>query len=148
MDPLTVIGIVANVVQLLDAGSNAINLCHQIYKAGVSADDSQMIATSEQLHKCYSALSNSISGNGISDPKILKGGTLNSFAVQCCETAKELHAELDSLRRPAGRGLHKTLFTAARRGLKSGKIDRLKKRLDEYQKVLDTEILVNVKYAH
>ena len=110
MDPLTTLGVIANMVQLLDAGANAISLCHQIYKAGVSVDDSQMITTSEQLHKCYLDLNDSISKNNASGPRVFKGSTLSHFVTQCCETAKELSTELNSLRRPPGRGLHKTFI--------------------------------------
>lgn len=56
MDPLSALGLVANIIQVVDAATDAFQVCHQIYTLGTSIEDSRMSFTSNQLHESYTAL--------------------------------------------------------------------------------------------
>ena len=49
MDPLTVLGLVSNIIQLVDTATNAYTLCHEIHKLGSSIEDSRLSYTNSQL---------------------------------------------------------------------------------------------------
>ncbi len=56
MDPISVLGLVANLVQLVDAAGNAFIICREIYSLGSSIQDTRMAFTSKQLHEAYAEL--------------------------------------------------------------------------------------------
>ena len=53
MEALAVLGLVANIVQLLDAAGNPSTVCREIYTLGRSIEDTSMAFASEQLHEPY-----------------------------------------------------------------------------------------------
>ena len=149
MDPLSALSLTSNVVQLVDAASKAFTICHEIYRLGSSIEDSRMLYTSSQLYQCYSGLNESLKNGTGARAKILQNGVdLVDLGSQCCETARILHSELESLRKSPGGGFRETISTAIARRKKSKKIDKLKGRLDEYQKVLDSRVLVNIRHVN
>ena len=149
MDPLSALGLASNVVQLVDAATKAVTVCHEIYTKGASIEDSQMAYTSDQLHKSYSALTDSLKRHALTGPKVWRGTVdLEDLGSQCCDTAQKLQTELQSLRKiPAG-GVRETTYKFILKQRKSKTIDRLKSRLDEYQKVLDSKVLVDIRHVY
>ena len=148
MDPLTILGLVSNIVQLADAAKNAVVICHQIYKQGAAIEDSQMSYTNDQLLQCYTVLYDSLRANKTPNlPAMNSGIDLKDLASECCETAKLLHTELESLRLTHGGGVRAAFFKTIQRKLNSKNIDRLKGKLDEYQKTLETKVLVDIRHV-
>lgn len=72
---------------------------------------------------------------------------LVALATQCSDTARELNGKLDSLRKAPGGGLRSTIKTAWLKKKKSKSIDKLKLALDQYQKTLDSKVLIDVRQA-
>ena len=148
MDPLSVLGLVSNIIQLVDAAANTYVLCSEIHKLGSSIEDSQISYTSGQLQQCYVSLNESLKQNEKADSKVLRSGVnLTDLASFCRETAKELQTELGSLCKKPGGGLRDTLHKAVLKKRKARHIEQLKQRLDECQKVLDTKILIDLRYV-
>lgn len=56
MEGLVALGVVANIVQLVDAAAKAFKVCHEVYTLGASLDDSRMIITSTELSQAYTVL--------------------------------------------------------------------------------------------
>ncbi|KAL8671384.1 MAG: hypothetical protein Q9168_004116 [Polycauliona sp. 1 TL-2023] len=56
MEALAVLGIVANIVQLVDAAGKAFSVCHEIYALGSTIEDIRMSLTSKQLLDAYDEL--------------------------------------------------------------------------------------------
>ena len=69
------------------------------------------------------------------------------LATQCSQTAKALQSELVSLRKPPRSGLRGTVGTVWLKTRKAKKIQKLKLALDEFQKTLDSKILIDVRQA-
>ena len=145
MDPLTALGLAANVVQLVDAAVSAFNLCREIYTYGGSIKDTEMQQTASSLDQCYSnflnSLQNASQAPGIS-PDMLDLGT------QCRDTAKTLSNELSSLRESSSGRIKGTITVLMRRKKKAKVIKMLKARLDEHQKVLDTKVLIDIRFDY
>lgn len=144
MEPITVLGLVSNIVSLIDAASRAAKSCYEIYKHGASIRDLQLELISNELQKCYSELNSSL----ISDsriPSLQSGVNLNELGEKCWSTAHALYRELESIRAKSG-GRRETVIKFIESKRKSGKIERLRRTLDEYQKTLDTLVLIDVRY--
>lgn len=75
------------------------------------------------------------------------GNHLILLATQCSQTARVLKGELDSIRKAPGGGLCGTIKTAWLKKRKTKKIDKLKLALDEYQKTLDSRVLIDARQA-
>lgn len=69
------------------------------------------------------------------------------LATQCSQTAKALQSELVLLRKPPRSGLRGTVGTVWLKTRKAKKIQKLKLALDEFQKTLDSKILIDVRQA-
>ena len=142
MDPLTALGLAANVVQLVDAAVNAFKLCREIYILGGSIRDTEMQQTASELDRCYSglldSLQNASQAPGIS-PDMIDLGT------QCRDTARTLSNELSSLRGSSSGGIKGTISILIRKKKKATVIQMLKARLDQHQKVLDTKVLLDIR---
>ena len=147
LDPLSALGLVANIVQLVDASAKAFAVCHEIYTLGASVEDSRMTYTTDQLEQCYSALDNSFKNIAVTASHGVRSNVdFRDLATQCCETARALRTELQSLRKTPGGGLCETFSKFYLRRKKSNSIEKLNGRLAEYQKVLDSKILIDLRY--
>ncbi|KAL8750831.1 MAG: hypothetical protein Q9199_006824 [Rusavskia elegans] len=118
MEPIAVLGLVANIVQLVDAAGKAFNICREIYILGETIADSRMASTSKHLLHAYDDL-----------------------------TAKALQDELGSLRKSPGGGLRSTIEKVWLKKKKAKTIEKLKLALDKYKKTLDSKILIDVRQA-
>lgn len=56
MEPLAVLGLVANITQLVDAAIKAFTVCREVYTLGRTIEDSRMAFTSQQLLDAYDDL--------------------------------------------------------------------------------------------
>ncbi|CAO1600436.1 hypothetical protein XANCAGTX0491_004125 [Xanthoria calcicola] len=142
MEALAAVGLVANIAQLVDTAGKAFTVCHEIYTLGRSIEDTTLAFTSEQLHEAYGELSKSLNNTAIPGGS---GINLIPLATQCCETAKTLQEELDALRKPPGSGVRATIKKAWLKKQKQKAIGKLKFALDEYEKALDSKILIDVR---
>ena len=148
MEPLTTVGLVANIVQLINAAANAYKVCHEIYELGSSFEDSQMSYTTSQLHRTYSSLDRSLqSSANIQDNNLGYDNDLNELASQCCKTARDLQAMLDLLRKSPGGGIRESSSKPVKKKVTPKEITRIKSRLDELQKALDSKILINLRHG-
>lgn len=178
MEPIAVLGLVANIVQLVDAAGKAYTICHEIYTLGETVEDSRTAFTSKQLLDAYDDLVRTLSryliflwllgaSSNLKDALTLHGSIQNKsfnqshssavspgsgndlilLATQCSQTAKALQDELDSLRKSPGGGLRSTIQKARLKNKKAKTIGKLKLALDEYEKTLDSKVLIDVRQA-
>ncbi|KAL8930404.1 MAG: hypothetical protein Q9208_000587 [Pyrenodesmia sp. 3 TL-2023] len=130
---------------LVTAAGNAFTVCREIYTLGTSIKDTRMAFTSKQLHEAYVELDKSLNRGNNTDPAMGNGVGLKSLAAECCHTAKTLQVELDALRKAPGSGLRGTFKTAWLKKRKTKTIEKLKIALDEYEKALDSKVLIDVR---
>ncbi|KAL9624251.1 MAG: hypothetical protein Q9160_001498 [Pyrenula sp. 1 TL-2023] len=144
MDPFTVIGIVSNIVQLVDAATEAVEACHQIWKLGASVEDLQIAYTSDKLSQCYHALDESLAASP-SLPRSKSGIDLEELCTKCRQCAQDLHNELKGLQKSPGGGRREAFTKYLQTKRKAKELETHKKRLDEYRKTLDTLILIDIR---
>ena len=53
MEALAAVGLVPNIVQLVDTAGKAFTVCWEIYTLDRSIEDTSLALTSEQLHEAY-----------------------------------------------------------------------------------------------
>ncbi|KAI4220349.1 MAG: hypothetical protein L6R36_007688 [Xanthoria steineri] len=147
MEPIAMLGFVANIVQLVDAAGKAFSICREIYTLGETVEDARMASTSKHLLDAYDELKMSTNASNSSSGTAGTGDHLILLATQCSQTARVLKGELDSIRKAPGGGLCGTIKTAWLKKRKTKKIDKLKLALDEYQKTLDSRVLIDARQA-
>lgn len=143
MEPLTIIGLVSNVVQLVDAATKAATACHEIYKRGATIEDLELARTTDQLHQSYSSLSKSLQSKS-TDPILQSGFDLRAFSEQCCQSAQSLTDELKVLQTTPG-SKREALLKFVNRRRKASKIESHRRQLNKYQKTLDTKVLIDIR---
>ena len=148
MEALAALSLVCNILQLVDAAGKAYNVCHEIHTLGASTEDQRVTYTSEQLEEAYTALNNSLSSPTNTGSQVLPSPVdLSDLGSQCYETAKALNEELLALRKKPDGGLRDSVKAFVKKKKKANSIEQIKTRLDEYQKVLDTKILIDLRHV-
>ncbi|KAL8956775.1 MAG: hypothetical protein Q9183_006222, partial [Haloplaca sp. 2 TL-2023] len=145
MDPLSALGLVANIIQVVDAGANAYRICHEIYERGAAIEDSRMLYTTEQLFQSYVVLKGPLTGGTSSGHCVTQSGVdLKDLASKCCDTAKILETELTSLMKSPGGGKLAAVSKGLLRMRKAKKLEKLNNALNEYQKTLDSKLIIQI----
>ena len=146
MDPLAALSLIANVIQVVDAAKKAATACYQFYKLGAPIEHLQTEYVSGQLHQAYSTLFNSMqSYHTLAIPLLKSGLDLSDLCTRCCQTALTLQCELQSLQKSSDGGKREAFnkFVLSKRKAKDIRI--LEEALAEYQKTLDSRILIDVR---
>jgi len=147
MDGVTALGLVCNVIQLIEVAWNAVKACDQFYKHGTTVEIQEMRCTSQQLGQCTSSLHDSL-GKVPQKALLLESDVeLTELSKRCRDTAETLEKELKSLESAPRSGRRAAIVKTVKASWKMSRIEDVKRRLDEYTKVLDTKILVHLRYA-
>ena len=148
MEALATLSLVCNILQLVDAAGKAYNVCHEIHTLGASIEDQRMSYTCEQLQEAYTALNASLKPiTSTGSPVLPSQVDLSGLGSRCCETARALHEELLTLRKKPDGGLRESVKVFVKKKRKAKSIEQIKTRLDEYQKVLDTKLLIDLRHV-
>ena len=146
MEALAALSLVCNILQLVDAAGKAYNVCHEIHTFGASIEDQRMTYTSEQLQEAYTALNTSLKRTSSTSSQVVPSQVdLSGLGSRCSETAKALHDELLALRKKPDGGIRESVKVLVKKKRKARGIEQIKIRLDEYQKILDTQILIDLR---
>lgn len=144
MDPLTVLGLMSNIVQLVDAATNAAKTCYEIYELGASIEDLQLAYTCDKLQNCYSTLNNSLASAQARQP-LPCGTDLSDLSAECCQTAQILQKELQALQKSSGGGRREAVAKFLRKTRKAKEIQRLRESLTNYEKTLHSQVLIDTR---
>ncbi|KAG8530111.1 uncharacterized protein KY384_005593 [Bacidia gigantensis] len=144
MDPVTGVGLVASIAQLIQFGIATAKACHEIYEKGSTSENINIDETTIHLSNLSSSLQRSIkelgAGKTVSSLSEEEKELLN-LGQKCEETAKKLHDEVNKLKaRPSG-SKREAAGIFARSIWKKGSISRLKERLESYRRLLETSLL-------
>ncbi|KAL8846978.1 MAG: hypothetical protein Q9221_007964 [Calogaya cf. arnoldii] len=146
MEGLAALSVVANIIQLTDATAKAFNVCHQVYTQGASINDARMMKTSAELSQAYTALNDSLRPDTKPSHTYSSSGVdLTSLGLRCCKSATALNNELQSLNKSPGGGFRKTVSGLFLKARKAERIHQLKHSLDEYQKVFNSKLLIDIR---
>lgn len=139
MDPFTAFSLVCGIIQVVDAGTKLAKKGLELYKDGVTCENTEL----EEMATCLTGLRTSLdlADRGDKDE-------LWRFGVKCSDTAQELVAELENLKvhgpKTKRQSLGKTFMVLR----KKTAIHDIQKRLDDYRELLDSLILVDLRFVH
>lgn len=141
MDPITVLGIVGNILQFIDFGLKAVSKAREIHSS--STGDLLENVELELLTKDITIVTEKLStANGA----VTGNGSLDDICKRCIQAANELMGALSGMR------VHeKSKWKSVRQALKAtwGKtqVDELRRRLEGWKDEIQFHVLVDLKYA-
>src|ERR1700742_3355973 len=142
LEPLVVISLTCNIIELIKFGCEVASTCITISKTGFS--DPDLIKKKSLLETGFSNLKHSLE----SQPKTLDQDEreLLSISKQAISVAQELNAEIDKVSAGLTNKSNKIsiIQMALKRKSREGKIRQLEKRLEDCRRMLDTGLLVRI----
>lgn len=150
VDPITAVGLACNVIQLLELGYKGVNCCWEIYKDGKDLRTSTLQDISQHLDNvCAHVQGLSTSSATVQTPGLAGSNNLKSLhelSIKCQATAKLLQHELQKLIIAPHSNPLVVVGTALKAVKKVSKIQKLKEQLDSYREILNTQLLVELRY--
>ena len=139
MDPCTAFSLACGVIQVIDFSTKVAKTCHELYKNGGSPENNDI----EEMAECLTNLCRDLSLTTRDDQD-----DLLDLGVKCSDTAQELLAELQELK-VNGPHRGRQIFSKALRTIrKKSTIDGIQKRLENHRKLLDSKILIDLRFVH
>lgn len=139
MSGLEALGLVCNIIQLVEFGGTTISLCRQIHENG--KPDLNVADLSESLSGASNSLKKTLTKrHGTSSPDDL---ALQETADKCVKIADALHLEMQSLSVPPGKkGMRSSIRFGFKTLWRKNHLEKLEKDLKNIQSAMDTQLLV------
>ena len=113
--------------------------CHELYRDGVSSENKEAEEMASHLTDLRAKLD-------FTNESV--GEDLLDLGSKCSSTAEELVAELEKLRVNGPHRKRQSLNKSLKAMLKGNHMEKIQKRLEGYQKLLDSKILVDLRFVH
>ena len=136
MDPLAAFSLACCVIQVVDFSTKLVSNFWEICKDGALSEHEEIEELTRYLTKLDALLDVTDQGG---DDELFK------LATECSMTAQSLITELEKLRVNGSHRKAQVLSKVFMSTRKRKSIDKIRKRLGEYQKILDTRILVDLR---
>ena len=138
MDPITVFSLVCGVIQIVDTSMEVAKKCRELYKNGASSEDREIENMAKHLTDLYGNL----------DPRAQGGpGELQDLCSKCSNTAQQLCTEVQKLKVNGPHRKREAVVKTVKAVWKRSVIEGIQKQLDGYQKLLDSNILVDLRFV-
>lgn len=147
MDPVSSFSLACGVIQVVDFSLKISSTCRKLYKKGSLSDNDIIQGWAETLTKLCGELNPPVTDEVLVDTLPASEQELLNLAADCSSTAHNLINELDRLKVSGPRKKREAFKQGFRSIWKKDVIEEIQKRLDSYQKSLDTKILVYVRYV-
>ncbi len=138
MDPLSAFSLACGVIQVVDFSTKVVKRLRELYKDGSLSQNEEAEEMATQLTQLQTNL-NLPNHRDQAQDELLKLGE------KCSATAKDLVTELQKLKisgpHRKGQAFQKTIKTI----WKKTAIDDIQKRLDDYRKLLDHRVLIDIR---
>ncbi len=138
MDPFATFSLVCGVIQIVDFSIKAVKQCQEIHKNGSLSENEQIEDMARHLTDLRTKLD---LGDQSSGDDVLDLGS------KCSSTAQDLVAELGKLKVKGAHGKIQGVKKMFQSVWRRKEIDAIQKRLDEYRRVLDTRILIDLRFV-
>ena len=147
MDPVSAFSLACGVIQVVDFSLKISSTCRKLYKKGSVSENDEIQGWAENLTKLCDELNPPVTDGIPVDTLSANEQELLNLAASCSSTAHNLINELDGLKVSGPRKKREAFKQGFRSIWKKDVIEEVQKRLDSYQKILDTRILVYVRYV-
>jgi len=152
VDPLTTLGVAANVIQLLAFAGNLLSKGREIRDTAYGAPVAQreLETVTESLRQLSANLRRSKTGSVVGKDQwgalTQVDRELNELCKGCHEVSDELLSALKALKTPIATTSHFTsLYQAFRCVISESKIDDISKRIEAFRRQIDTTLLVSIR---
>ncbi|MCJ1285389.1 hypothetical protein MMC26_004729 [Xylographa opegraphella] len=144
LDPFTALSLASTVLQFVDFGSKLIKEGSELYHSadGASSANAELEKIAVNLKELTKKLETSSQTETGSTENTEETDALKSLAESCSEAADELLNVLADLKVKGTNWQWQIVRQALRSSHKKGKISKMKKRLGELQKMLNTRLIV------
>ena len=148
MDPVTGIGLVASVVQLVTFGISTVSTIREVYQRGSVSSYDDVDYTADHLSKLTSSLQRSLQSSHTRSSALTRDEkNLIDLARKCEDCAHKLQHELRKLISQPRTSLGAATRITIRAMLKKSKIEDISKQLATYQSTLETSLLHSLRYV-
>lgn len=139
MDPLTAFSLVSGVFQVVDFSTKVVKKCHELYKDGVSSENQEVEEMAKHLTDLHTNLDLRDRG-GMDD--------LLDLGSKCSQTAQKLIAEVRTFNVNGPHRKRQAVGKTIKAIWRKIAMDEIQKRLEDHQKLLDSSILVDLRFVH
>ena len=155
VDPLTTLGVAANVIQLLAFAGNLLSKGREIrdaaYGAPVAQRELEMVTESLRqlsVNVPHFRTRKVVAKSEGDDALTQIDRELSELCNGCHEVSVELVKALKTLRSPSvSTGHFTSLYQAFRYVLSEGKLDDISKRIETFRRQIDTTLLVSIRWV-
>jgi hypothetical protein len=153
LDPISALGLAANVVQFIDLGLKVVSKGQQIYQSqsGLALNFQDLRSIADDVHLVSGQIKRSLESTSRTGLRSPEDQALESLSNECLKAARELNGTLDTftLERPKDGKETVRMWKSVRQALKSvwhkDKVDEMAERLRGFRDQLDSRILVSLK---
>ena len=145
MDPLTAFSLACGVIQIVDYSTKTLMKCREIYKEGSLSDYQSLENYTKHLIDVREKLDIHNDPQSTGSPTTVNDQSLIELSRQCSETAGQLVTKLQVLKILGPRKKRQAILKTVKLLWEKGETDEIEKRLGEYRKALDTQILVSLR---
>lgn len=147
MDPLTAFSLVCGVIQVVDFSIKTLSKCKEVYREGSLSQYQELEDLTKHLVDVREKLELPAANKSIERSAASDEQSLLEVADQCSETADRLVEQLHSLKIEAPRKRRQAILKTVKVLWEKHRIQDIQKRLDDHRNVLNTEILINLRYV-
>jgi hypothetical protein len=146
MEAVAALALACNITQIVEYAGKIVLLIRETHKTGASEENIVLEYTAKRLGDLSKTLSTSLNSTPNQLPITSVESELQARASEILKVAEELQSKLNDLKSKGGHRetLRKTYLTVR----KKNDIDKLEKRLRDQEKLLDTGLLVRLRYVY
>ena len=144
MEAIAAFSLACNVIQVVHCGIDVVSKCRELWTEGSLSEYEPLEHMANHLTTLRNALDFSLAqGN----QNICQGPdqALLDLAEKCSITAEELSGELQKLKVKGAHRKRQIIRNSAICLWKNSSIEKIQTRLDEYRKILDSRILIDIR---
>ena len=139
MDAFAAFSLACGIIQVVDFSTKVVKRCHELYRDGASAENKEIEEMAKHLTILHTNLDLSHHGG---DEDLMDLGS------KCSSTARQLIAELAKMKVIGPHKTRQALKKTVRGMFKGNAVDDIEKRLGEYRKLLDSRILIDLRFVN
>lgn len=138
MEPLSVFSLVCGVIQIVDFSTKVVQKCRELYRDGALPENEEIETMASHLTDLRTNLKL---------PSLRKCDELVDLAAKCSDTAQELIVEVQNLKINGTHTIRQAISKTIKTMRKKSAIDEIQRRLEKYRKLLDSRILVDLRWV-
>ena len=147
MDPLTTFSLVCGVIQVVDFSTKTLLKCNELYHQGSLSEYQELEDLTNHLVDVRDKLELTTVKQNSGNLGAAEDRSLLEVAGQCSKTAEDLVERFRSLKIEGPRKKRQAVLKTVKLLLEKGELRETQRRLDGYRNVLDTQILINLRFV-